>query len=70
VNSLFVADANNAAGFIHKSKLNANGSFSVGKTWNLTDLRGVEVANVCDKASAVVLFSSYECRSLSTLISL
>ncbi|KAL4241693.1 SEC3 family protein [Abortiporus biennis] len=30
-------------GFIHKSKLNANGSFSVGKSWKLQDLKGVEL---------------------------
>ncbi|KAI0322704.1 exocyst complex component Sec3-domain-containing protein [Amylostereum chailletii] len=29
--------------FIHKSKLNSNGSFSVGKTWRLAELRGLEV---------------------------
>jgi hypothetical protein len=30
-------------GFIHKSKLNTNGSFSVGKTWKLAELRGLQV---------------------------
>ncbi|VDB99589.1 unnamed protein product [Peniophora sp. CBMAI 1063] len=29
--------------FIHKSKLNSNGTFSVGKTWQLQELRGLEV---------------------------
>lgn len=33
-------------GFIHKSKMNSNGTFSVGKTWMLNELRGVEVADV------------------------
>ncbi|KAI0830519.1 exocyst complex component Sec3-domain-containing protein [Trametes gibbosa] len=32
-------------GFIHKSKLNNNGSFSVGKTWRVAELRGLEVLN-------------------------
>ncbi|EMD41929.1 hypothetical protein CERSUDRAFT_79548 [Gelatoporia subvermispora B] len=32
-------------GFIHKAKSNSNGTFSVGKTWKLTELRGVEVLN-------------------------
>ncbi|KAF8273874.1 exocyst complex component Sec3-domain-containing protein [Lactarius quietus] len=31
--------------FIHKSKMNSNGTFSVGKTWRLTELRAVEVVN-------------------------
>ncbi|KAH8991916.1 exocyst complex component sec3 subunit [Lactarius akahatsu] len=31
--------------FIHKSKMNSNGTFSVGKTWKLTELRAVEVMN-------------------------
>ncbi|KAG8715818.1 hypothetical protein FRC08_010143 [Ceratobasidium sp. 394] len=33
----------NGQGYIHKSKHNTNGTFSVGKTWKLEDLRGVEV---------------------------
>ena len=33
-------------GFIHKSKMNSNGTFSVGKTWKLNELRAVEVINV------------------------
>lgn len=36
-----VTDA--GTGFIHKSKWNANGTFSIGKTWNLSELRGIEV---------------------------
>lgn len=31
--------------FIHKSKMNSNGTFSVGKTWKLNELRAVEVVN-------------------------
>lgn len=45
VNIVF-PESNGGAGFIHKSKLNSNGSFSVGKTWKLSELRGVEVLNV------------------------
>ena len=41
-----VAGTNDGAGFIHKSKLNSNGSFSVGKTWTIVELRGIEVLNV------------------------
>lgn len=33
-------------GFIHKSKMNTNNTFSIGKTWKLTELRGLEVINV------------------------
>jgi hypothetical protein len=33
-------------GLIHKSKMNSNGTFSVGKTWKLNELRGVEVTDV------------------------
>ncbi|KAI0286899.1 exocyst complex component Sec3-domain-containing protein [Russula aff. rugulosa BPL654] len=32
-------------GLIHKSKMNSNGTFSVGKTWKLNELRGVEVTD-------------------------
>ncbi|KAF8498012.1 exocyst complex component Sec3-domain-containing protein [Gautieria morchelliformis] len=34
-----------AGGFIHKSKMNTNHSFSIGKTWKLPELRGIEVVN-------------------------
>lgn len=46
--------SNAGAGFIHKSKLNSNGSFSVGKTWKLTELRGIEVLNVSVMALLLV----------------
>jgi exocyst complex component 1 len=36
----------NNAGFIKKSKLNTNGTFSVGKTWRLAELRGIQVTDV------------------------
>ncbi|RPD57026.1 hypothetical protein L227DRAFT_578216 [Lentinus tigrinus ALCF2SS1-6] len=42
---IILSRSNNGAGFIHKSKLNSNGSFSVGKTWNIMELRGIEVLN-------------------------
>lgn len=42
---ILLSQANNGSGFIHKSKLNTNGSFSVGKTWTLSELRAVEVMN-------------------------
>ncbi|KZT75048.1 hypothetical protein DAEQUDRAFT_659540 [Daedalea quercina L-15889] len=32
-------------GSIHKSKSNQNGTFSIGKTWRTTELRGIEVIN-------------------------
>lgn len=32
---------------MHKSKLNTNGTFSVGKTWRLAELRSIQVVNVC-----------------------
>ncbi|KIO33327.1 hypothetical protein M407DRAFT_234528 [Tulasnella calospora MUT 4182] len=32
-------------GFIHKSKQNPSGSFSIGKTWRLDDLQGLEVVD-------------------------
>ncbi|GJJ15524.1 hypothetical protein Clacol_009802 [Clathrus columnatus] len=32
-------------GFIHKSKMNTNGTFSIGKTWRLIELRAVEVTD-------------------------
>ncbi|PBL01169.1 exocyst complex component sec3 subunit [Armillaria gallica] len=36
----------NGNGFLHKSKLNTNGTFSVGKTWRLPELRAVQVTSV------------------------
>lgn len=40
---ILLSQTSNGSGCIHKSKLNTNGSFSVGKTWSLEDLRGVDV---------------------------
>lgn len=45
------AEASNGTGFIHKSKLNMNGTFSVGKTWRLAELRAVQVVEVCSMLS-------------------
>ncbi|KAI6153692.1 exocyst complex component Sec3-domain-containing protein [Pisolithus tinctorius] len=42
---ILLSRASDSTGFIHKSKLNTNGSFSVGKTWKLAELRGIEVFN-------------------------
>ncbi|KAL4069753.1 exocyst complex component Sec3-domain-containing protein [Scleroderma yunnanense] len=42
---ILLSRATDGTGFIHKSKLNTNGSFSVGKTWRLAELRGIEVIN-------------------------
>lgn len=46
ISNIFV-EASNGTGFIHKSKLNTNGTFSVGKTWRLAELRAVQVVEVC-----------------------
>ncbi|OAX44413.1 hypothetical protein K503DRAFT_706401 [Rhizopogon vinicolor AM-OR11-026] len=42
---ILLSMTSDGSGFIHKSKLNTNGSFSVGKTWKLSELRGIEVVN-------------------------
>ncbi|KAI0307681.1 exocyst complex component Sec3-domain-containing protein [Multifurca ochricompacta] len=42
---ILLARNTDGGGFIHKSKLNSNGTFSVGKTWKLNELRAVEVVN-------------------------
>ncbi|PSR88832.1 hypothetical protein PHLCEN_2v4981 [Hermanssonia centrifuga] len=42
---ILIAKSSDGNGFMHKSKLNSNGSFSVGKTWKIQELRGVEVVN-------------------------
>ncbi|KAF8140415.1 exocyst complex component Sec3-domain-containing protein [Boletus edulis] len=42
---IIISRAADNTGFIHKSKLNTNGSFSVGKTWKLTELRGIQVVS-------------------------
>lgn len=39
-------EGSTGAGYIHKSKLNQNETFSVGKTWLLSDLRSIVVTNV------------------------
>ncbi|KAF8898913.1 exocyst complex component Sec3-domain-containing protein [Infundibulicybe gibba] len=42
---ILLSQASNGGGFIHKSKLNTNGTFSVGKTWRLSELRAIQVLN-------------------------
>ncbi|KAJ6509372.1 exocyst complex component Sec3-domain-containing protein [Mycena vitilis] len=42
---ILLSQASNGNGFLHKSKLNTNGSFSVGKTWRLPELRALQVVN-------------------------
>lgn len=42
---ILLSRASDGTGFVHKSKLNTNGSFSVGKTWRLAELRSIEVVN-------------------------
>ncbi|KAJ7783605.1 exocyst complex component Sec3-domain-containing protein [Mycena maculata] len=42
---ILLSQASNGNGFLHKSKLNTNGSFSVGKTWRLPELHGLQVVN-------------------------
>ncbi|KAJ7487422.1 exocyst complex component Sec3-domain-containing protein [Mycena galericulata] len=42
---ILLSQASNGNGFLHKSKLNTNGSFSVGKTWRLPELRALHVVN-------------------------
>ncbi|XP_006453994.1 hypothetical protein AGABI2DRAFT_61670 [Agaricus bisporus var. bisporus H97] len=39
---ILLSQASNGNGFLHKSKHNNNGSFSVGKTWRLAELRGLQ----------------------------
>lgn len=41
--------------FMHKSRMNPNGSFKVGKSWDLKELKSIEALDVC--RSAVVLTS-------------
>ncbi|KAG2150186.1 exocyst complex component Sec3-domain-containing protein [Suillus cothurnatus] len=42
---ILLSQCSDGTGFLHKSKLNTNGSFSVGKTWKLSELRGIEVSD-------------------------
>jgi len=44
--SHITTEASDGYGYIHKSKANSNGSFSVGKTWKLDDLKSVQIVNV------------------------
>jgi hypothetical protein len=40
------AGTDDGGGNIHKAKLNGNGTFSVGKTWPVSELTGIEVITV------------------------
>ena len=46
----------NSSPLIHKSRVNPNGTFSVGKTWKLADLRGIQVPNVCLRPISLTYF--------------
>ncbi|KDQ63382.1 hypothetical protein JAAARDRAFT_53605 [Jaapia argillacea MUCL 33604] len=54
---ILLSQTNNGSGYLHKSKLNTNGSFSVGKTWRLVELRAIEVVN--PNAFNITLARSY-----------
>lgn len=43
----YLPESRNGLPLIHKSRLNPNGTFSVGKTWTISELHAVEVVNVC-----------------------
>jgi exocyst complex component 1 len=43
---VYLTESSNGTGFLHKSKKNSNGTFSVGKTWQLSEVRTVQVVNV------------------------
>ncbi|KAI6162084.1 exocyst complex component Sec3-domain-containing protein [Pisolithus thermaeus] len=59
---ILLSRASDSTGFVHKSKLNTNGSFSVGKTWRLAELRGIEVVNVgeAEHAWLIIIFAVTE----------
>ncbi|KAJ3511244.1 hypothetical protein NMY22_g15712 [Coprinellus aureogranulatus] len=40
---ILLSQTSNGTGYMHKSKLNTNGTFSVGKTWRIPELRGIQV---------------------------
>ncbi|KAG7099041.1 hypothetical protein E1B28_000920 [Marasmius oreades] len=55
---ILLSQASNGNGFIHKSKLNTNGTFSVGKTWRLAELRGLQV--ISPQAFNITLARTYK----------
>lgn len=57
-------EASNGSGFLHKSKLNTNGTFSVGKTWRLVELRAIQVPDV----SITEVFLKSHMRSVVALL--
>lgn len=46
IDLLAIVECVTGDGFIHKSKMNTNNTFSVGKSWKLSELKGVEVVDV------------------------
>jgi hypothetical protein len=55
--------------FLHKAKRNNNGSFSKGKTWNLEDMRQIEVVTVSIESArrACKAFPGSRCFTLGSL---
>ena len=47
-------ETNTGTALIHKSRLNPNGTFSVGKTWNIAELHAVEVVNVSTQSMSCI----------------
>ncbi|SJL05580.1 uncharacterized protein ARMOST_08937 [Armillaria ostoyae] len=54
----------NGNGFLHKSKLNTNGTFSVGKTWRLPELRAIQVTSA--QSFNITLSRTYRWRTENT----
>lgn len=50
----WVTAARSGRCFVHKAKRNSNGTFSKGKTWNLEDLRVLEVVDVRNSLSELL----------------
>ncbi|KAH8119946.1 exocyst complex component Sec3-domain-containing protein [Phellopilus nigrolimitatus] len=42
---IILSKTSNGSPLIHKSRVNPNGTFSVGKTWKVVDLRAIEIPN-------------------------
>ncbi|KAJ2932691.1 hypothetical protein H1R20_g4427, partial [Candolleomyces eurysporus] len=42
---ILLSQSSTGTGYMHKSKRNTNGTFSVGKTWRVAELRGLQVTN-------------------------
>jgi hypothetical protein len=63
--TLHVPGTNDGQGFIHKAKLNENGTFGVGKTWPVAELRAVEVITVRTSLHGHSVSNLTCCRALS-----